>query len=221
MSINKRVRGDYLIKTIGEDGLVANEVIITTDTMRVNGNLVIEGDTTEVVTTDLNIEDKTIVLNRGETGAGITGLHSGFEVERGTEPNVGIRYDDEKDAWMLTQDGIMWQYIVSGLTNSNTGIMNVVEDLTPQLGGDLDVNGMSIVSDVGDIRLNTNGNGEIFLEDVVVIENQPDEPLPTANHNKIYASEPSSGGTGLFFVNQSKSDEFISRSKAMLYSIIF
>ena len=57
---------------------------------------------------------------------------------------------------------------VSGDTLTVTGptgtLSNVVEDTTPQLGGDLDVNGQSIVSvSNGDITLDANGTGRILL----------------------------------------------------------
>lgn len=44
------------------------------------------------------------------------------------------------------------------------GLGNVVEDTTPQLGGDLDLNGYSIVSTAsGDININPDGTGDIIL----------------------------------------------------------
>jgi hypothetical protein len=45
------------------------------------------------------------------------------------------------------------------------GLSNVVEDTTPQLGGNLDVNGQSIVSaSNGDIAITPNGTGSIILD---------------------------------------------------------
>ena len=49
-------------------------------------------------------------------------------------------------------------------TPSSSGIENVVEDTTPQLGGDLDVNGQSIVTTSnGNISLSPNGSGEVQI----------------------------------------------------------
>jgi len=48
------------------------------------------------------------------------------------------------------------------------GLDHVVEDLTPQLGGDLDVNGQSIVSTSdGNITFTPNGTGRINLDGTV------------------------------------------------------
>ena len=49
-------------------------------------------------------------------------------------------------------------------TDTDTGILNVVEDTTPQLGGDLDVNGNSIVSTSnGDITIAPHGTGVLTV----------------------------------------------------------
>jgi hypothetical protein len=50
-------------------------------------------------------------------------------------------------------------------TVSGSGITDIVSDTTPQLGGDLDVNGQSIVSaSDGDISITPNGTGDIILD---------------------------------------------------------
>ena len=55
--------------------------------------------------------------------------------------------------------------IVSGLAVSGAAIGNVVEDTTPQLGGDLDVNGNGIVSTSnGNIALTPNGSGVVRID---------------------------------------------------------
>lgn len=78
-----RVSGDYNIKT--EEG-----ARITLDTgpnigsVRVTGDLLVEGATVYVAATNLDIEDNIIVLNKGETGAGVTLDYSGIQIDRGT-----------------------------------------------------------------------------------------------------------------------------------------
>jgi len=60
--------------------------------------------------------------------------------------------------------------LVSGLATSSA-ISNVVEDTTPQLGGDLDVNGNGLVSTSnGNIALTPNGTGVVRLDTNVDIE---------------------------------------------------
>ena len=60
--------------------------------------------------------------------------------------------------------------LVSGLATSGA-ISNVVEDSTPQLGGDLDVNGQDIVSTSnGNITITPNGSGVVRLDGNVDIQ---------------------------------------------------
>jgi len=60
--------------------------------------------------------------------------------------------------------------LVSGLATSS-GISNVVEDTSPQLGGDLDVNGNALVSTSnGNIALTPNGSGVVRIDGNVDIQ---------------------------------------------------
>lgn len=60
---------------------------------------------------------------------------------------------------------------VGGNIMTGSGISNLVEDATPQLGGDLDVNGFSIVSADGvDININPGIGGQVLLNSVINID---------------------------------------------------
>lgn len=66
------------------------------------------------------------------------------------------------------------------ISASSSGLNNVVEDTTPQLGGDLDVNGYDIVSvSNGNIELRTNGTGDITLDlnDLLYINGRSSSPV--------------------------------------------
>ena len=111
----------------------------------------------------------------------------------------------------------------AGGTKADTGINDLLEDTTPQLGGSLDVNGQSIISaSNGNIVVAPNGSGELQLDsNAVRLLNNPSTPSSESGYNKLYAKTPSSGGTGLFFTNTTASDELVSKSKAIVYGIIF
>jgi hypothetical protein len=216
MSYTQRFSDNYKLESIGGSGTVEIEATSLT----VTGNLVVSGSSTEVNSTDLAITDKTIVLNKGEAGAGVTSpVHSGIEIERGSLTNVGVRYNDTSDRWELTNDGSSWSNILSG---ASVGILNVVEDTTPQLGGALDVNGMSIISaSNGDIVIDPNGSGQLKINHEVSLQEQGSDPSSTSSYNKLYAKTPSEGGSGVFFVNSTTSDELVSKTKAMVFALIF
>lgn len=65
----------------------------------INGNLTVSGETTTLDVTNLAIEDNTIIVNNGETGAGVTTGLAGVEVERGTEGNARWVWDESTDSW--------------------------------------------------------------------------------------------------------------------------
>lgn len=209
MSTIKRITGDYTISATGN--------------VNIAGNLFVSGTTTTVNSTDTEIADRLITLNKGESGAGVTGVYSGVEIDRGTSDNVAVRWNESSSVWELTVDGTTYYSIITSATVPSAGLGNIVDDTTPQLGGDLDVNGQAITSaSNGDVVITTDGTGLLKLNKVVSIQDQASAPTSTTGYNKLYSSATQTGGgSGLYFVNNSTSDELVSRTKALAYSLIF
>ena len=69
---------------MAETKRVSDQYTISAPTIIIDGNLTVSGSTTSVETTNSTITDNIIVLNQGETGAGITAVTSGIEIERGS-----------------------------------------------------------------------------------------------------------------------------------------
>jgi len=75
--------------------------------------------------------------------------------------------------------------VVSGLATSSA-LSNVVEDTTPQLGGDLDVNGQDIVSTSnGNITITPNGSGVVRLDGNVDIQSGTIDLKNSGSRSKI------------------------------------
>lgn len=168
----------------------------TTD-VYVTGNLHVSGvyDTTTV--TNTNVEDRDIVLNVGETGAGVGGASpstSGLYVDRGSLANVALRWNESSDVWELTTDGSSYNTI---LTSGGGGLTAVVDDLSPQLGGNLETNGFHIQFD-----------------------NTLVTPTAVPNAVLIGAGAPASAGSGLFIINSNGYDELVTKTKAIVFSLI-
>jgi len=72
-----------------------------------------------------------------------------------------------------------------------------------------------------DVEISANGTGTLYLRSVLKLENEVSDPSATAGTNKIYAKTPANAGSGLFFVNSTASDELVSKSKAILFGLIF
>lgn len=150
MSITKRINGSYTI--VNKDPVLgtASNVTISTNTFFVDGNLVVGGNSSQVTRTNTAITDNIIVLNKGETGAGITVGVSGVEIDRGSSANVQLRYNDGigRHYWELTNDGTTFYQISSG---TSLALANVKSDSSPTLGANLNLNGYTIYD-------NTTGN---------------------------------------------------------------
>ena len=118
-----QTNGDYNIKT-REGGTVKVDTGPGVGELRVTGNLIVEGDTLTVSAENLQVQDNIITVNFGETGAGVTLRYSGIEVDRGTENNVSLVWDESDDTWNFLENGT--SYISSRLrlkeilTNTDT-----------------------------------------------------------------------------------------------------
>lgn len=179
--------------------IVSDVYTIRAPQVIIDGNLIVGGTATETSIQNTSIQDKTIVLNDGETGAGITGVdqYSGIEIDRGTQPNVGVRFNEDPEgdgsqspAWQATNDGTNWQYLVLSTQPDGAGLQAVVEDTQPMLGGNLDLNGFSI------------GNAAVT--------------------GSMIIGEPGTAKSGLYVTNTAvTNEELVTKRTAFIYSLIF
>jgi hypothetical protein len=97
-----QVNGDYNIKS-AEGGKITFDTgpAASGGQVLITGNLVVEGTQTTVAAVDLAVNDNIITLNAGETGAGVTLLYSGIEIDRGTLSNASFVYDETTDTWVI------------------------------------------------------------------------------------------------------------------------
>lgn len=68
----------------------------------ITGNLDVLGETTTVQTTNMEIEDNILLLNRGEMGVGITERIAGLQISRGSRQDAFFLFDEDK-TWLDTQ----------------------------------------------------------------------------------------------------------------------
>ena len=274
----------------------------------ITGDLTVLGTSTSIKSTDTDIVDNTIVLNSGEIGPGVSAGVSGIEIDRGDgasagHQHAGIRFSEalggaNDGGWEVNNGDMAWTPIVTG-----TGF-ELITDLSPQLGADLDVNGFDIVSlAAADINLlsggaitvesdglatlestagnlavtalagsitingdtsvtisspgpftaNVGGNATLQSSADITVSSGNNTTISGANviltaiggllkaeqeisiyeqtipiladgialYNKLSAGVAGEGGTGLYFVNDTVTDELVSKKKAIAYSIIF
>ena len=85
----------------------------------IGGNLTVTGTSTTTISNTVNIGDNIIVLNADETGA--ASQDAGIEIERGTDTNVQLKYDESLNRWRFTNDGTTFQDLGAG-TGDITGV---------------------------------------------------------------------------------------------------
>lgn len=193
MSTIKRLNTPYTIQT--------TEVVI-------DGNLTVLGTQTTVHSTDTEISDNIFALNAGETGAGVTAVTSGIEIDRGSLANVALVWNETFDKWRATVDGITYANIVLA---GDTGVFSLIQDLSPALGGNLNTNGYTIYSNVGNVKF----NGNIQLNDTLVT------PTAVTGSTVLYAAEPTGGASGVYVVNSTAANhELITKTRAFGLSLI-
>jgi hypothetical protein len=91
-------QSNYRLQT-ASGGTITLDTGVDVGTVIVTGDLVVQGETTTVNTTNLAIEDNIIVLNKNQTGAGITlaspiSGQSGVQISRGTRPAGQFLFDE-------------------------------------------------------------------------------------------------------------------------------
>jgi hypothetical protein len=222
MSKSIRYNGDYSITATEATGNLS----VTMHTMTVNGNLNVIGNISEV--SNSAISDNFITLNKGEAGAGVTLLTAGLEVDRGSLPTTQIRWNEVTPTgprWEITNDGINWGGIAT-LTASGSQF-SLIEDLAPQLGGNLDTLGRTIFSSNNEVVVFGMSAGNLVPAGTygsgIAIQNTPIIPSAIADHTVIYTQDPQNGGTGLYITTTPANpvqEELISKAKAIAYALI-
>ena len=137
-----RVNGDYNIKT-QEGARITLDTGPNVGSVRVTGDLVVEGATVIIEATNLDIEDNIIVLNKNETGAGVTLDYSGVQIDRGTLGAASLLWNENitVPAGSASLNAGGWQLVsgtggVYSFADSRLKIKEIVTESTTD-GGDL------------------------------------------------------------------------------------
>lgn len=212
----KRISGDYTIQSLPSASSQGN-VTINASTTTINGNLVVIGTSTNFEANNTVIYDNIITLNGGVTGTPT--LNAGIEINRGTSPNVALRWNETTHTWQLTSDGATYGNISVLSGNASNFISSVNQDLSPSLGGNLNVNNYSITSSTNNIVLSPAQN--VAITSNVQLQTSAVTPSAIAGYTIVYAATPSTGNSGVFVsTTVSTGQELITKNKALVYSLV-
>ena len=172
------IDGDITLDANGGDILFKDDGTTFGSATNTSGNLIIKSGTTTALTFsganvtvagDLTISGDDLVMGTNTAGHILVADGTNFNPVAVTDlSEISTVANDDVFLAVDTSGGglkkIARSAIVSGLASS-AAISNVVEDTTPQLGGDLDVNGNDLVSTSnGNISLLPNGSGKVIID---------------------------------------------------------
>ena len=112
--------------TLTSDDITSTNISIAGNAT-ITGDLTVSGTTTSVNTTNTNISDNVIELNAGESGAGVTAGTSGIEIDRGTETNVSLLWNETSDTWTFGSLDVAFNNYVGGERTTNKVTAGSVE----------------------------------------------------------------------------------------------
>lgn len=97
-----------------------------TGSLTILGDLIVEGTTTTINSTVVEIADERVVVNREQTGTPTSALVAGLEVERGTSTNAYLLWREANSGWYVS-DGGPADYELLHASNWSTSYTGVVE----------------------------------------------------------------------------------------------
>jgi len=169
---------DYATSAQGTTADSALQDVVSDTTPQLGGNLDVNGNSI------VSASNGNIAITPNGTGNVSLGNFT-FDVDQ----TVGTGQDN----YVLTYDHSTTSISLEAATGGS-GINNVVEDLSPQLGGNLDVNGNSIVSvSAGNIAITPDSTGKIVLDGL-------SWPTADGSANQVLKTD---GAGNLSFVDQS------------------
>ena len=150
----------------GNDRLAVGKLTTTSDVI-VGGNLTVNGTSTIVNSNTVDIGDSIILLNSDAVGSATQ--DAGLEVERGSDTNVFLIYDEGNNRWEFTNNGTTYYPIPTDYIESITpgdGLSDSGTATNPNLYVNVDNSTIEINADI--LRIKDLGvtSGKLAAESV-------------------------------------------------------
>ena len=199
MSTYKNTSGDL---TMTGDGGLATLTINYAEAI-INGNLTYTGNLTTV--------DDFIVVAANNTG---TVTDMGLLAQTGPTTFAGLRFDTTANMWQISSS-------VYGNGGPVTSYANIATGNATVAGANTNIQ----FNNSGSFGANTRFSYDFANSQVTLTGSQAFSNIATpanvSNSIVVYSNVVSGGGTGLYVTSASASGELVSKSKAIVYSIIF
>jgi hypothetical protein len=208
MATYKRIDGDYNIISLN----ATDNVLIDTNTVTIAGNLDVTCNLTYINVTELNIKAPFILLNSSNTGS--YEANSGVLTHTSANTFAGLRYNNNSALWEVststntTGTSGTWTQIALGNVSVPGSNTQVIYNSSGAFGADADFTFDSAAN-------------KLTLQGHMVYGNIGSTPVAVANSAAIYNKAEGGGGTGVYVKSTTVDDELVSKSKAIVYGIIF
>ena len=232
MPTTKRIDGNYTISTLN----AADNVVVNTHTVDINGNLDVVGLTslvgnveisgnlnvagnlTYINVSELNVKDPFILVNASNTGT--YEANSGILTHTSNTVFAGLRYNSTIAAWQASDDtdatGETGLWLDVALGNVITRAAGNIYQIQFNAGEAQDYQLAANANFIFDAA-----NSAIALQGNLVLGNVANSPSATANSVTLFHNAQGAGGTGVYVKSTTVEDELVSKNTAMLFSIIF
>ena len=212
MNTKKRIDGDYYIETIN-----AGDMVHINSNTEIDGNLTVNGNVTYINTEVLDVKDPFIMVNSSNTST--YDSNSGILTHKTATTYAGIRYNNIDGRWELstsTSDSGetgTWTEIGTATAGAVAGANTQVQFNN---AGSFGASAYMTFTDTSQLNVGGNINVTAGLQ-------LADSAAPGAvtNTTVLHGGIAGSGGTGVYFVDGSTTDELVSKSKAIVFGIIF
>lgn len=216
MASVKRVNGDYTITTVSS----SDNVFINTHTVTINGNLDVVGNVTYIETSELKIDDPFITVAANNTGVDQSAAlfqNQGLVTQTSANTFAGLRFNNSALEWEISANVYangdpITSYQAIGLATAGT-VGGPLYSVQYHDAGNV-FGGASYYSvDAANSRIQLTGD-QLF-------GNIGTAPTAVANSVALYHNQAGSGGTGLYVKSLAVEDELVSKTKAIVFGIIF
>jgi hypothetical protein len=217
MATYKRIDGDYNIISVGpSDG---DNVNITTHTVNVTGNLKVTGNVTYIDVEKLDVEDPFIMVAANNSGTIGTAIYQqqGLVAQTSGNTFAGLRFNNGTLTWQISPDvdangAPITAYTDIGIATAGS-VGGPLYSIQYHNAGNVFGGSAYYSVDAANSRVTLNGDQ--------VFGNIGTAPAAVANSVAVYHNEIGSGGTGLYVKSVAVEDELVSKTKAIVFGIIF
>ena len=216
MSTYKRVDNDYNIISISPES--GDNVNITTHTVNITGNLAVVGNVTYIHSEDLIVDDPFITVAGNNTGNIGTAVFQtqGMVAQSSSTTYAGIRFNNGTLNWEISPS----------VDANGAPITSYAEIGTASAGAPgTPANSVQFNSSntfAGDAAFVWDNTGKkLTIQGTLGLGNVGTPPSAVANTAILYHNAIGSGGSGVYAITATDDVELVSKSKAIVYAIIF